>query len=975
MLGNSFLKVLGSLLLVASVGFVESCKDRNSGGRNVNTEPSNVTSDGTSSYAGLVSTSGSGYAACIGAGNSPSTCSQFPDRGTSVLGLPGYSAANNDNGYAACIRAGNSADSCSRFPDRGAAGGGGYAACIRAGNSPQSCSSFADRGPSVNQRYNSCVRNGQADAFCNQSPQSWYGVTSPTINTNNGYVACIGSGYTPNVCSQNQDRSLAYGRSGYAGCVLRGNLPAACSTNYDRGWSSNLYNSLMSTGVPLAVAFLQSIGIPALQYLQPFEVVGLGVASQTANTVTLSWFSAGGTSVSFVVARAFGKVPPANCRDGVDVAVVRPAAGAGIFSQLKFTSTGLSAGSSYSYRVCAQNGGGLLTSGITIQASTSAAAYAVNSAGGAVGGFTGDAKFVGGLGFASAIPVNTTFVVNPAPATVYRTVRYGNSSYVFDRLDGGRFYKLRMHFAEIVYNISGSRKFDVSVNGEKVISNLDIIASAGGKNIAYIREFNVPADQAGRIVVAFKGVVNTAVISGIEVIGTPIYEIGVPKFPATVASSSQFLSTASDELYVFGVSNNAKVRPWIGVSGTPTTQSFQFNRLVVGKAYALRVYPANVSSDLIWFQADVTSGQAMINNGAFYNSPIVGNFATASPWVIDFVAMTPSVTLKLSPGQVTDGTSLYFDYFDAIGYNVIPWVSYGQAGLGSSPLSADSSAEFTAVNPADSYPFAGGLLANIRPSIGYDGVSSTTQSFAFSSLQAGKTYTLRVFPASTTDTRTTWHADMPVLSGDVISGGTWKGSVSGFYPGANTPWVISFVPKTSTATITLSIDPKVAPLLAINTGGAANDLFSADVSFSGGLTFSSAAVVNTASAVSAAPMPIYQNVRYGNMSYALSGLKPAASYNVRLHFAEIFYNVANSRKFNVAINGSPVLTNFDVLVEAGGKNIAVVKEFTAQADGFGKIQVGFTNVLSTAIISGIEVYDVARPNTFLSFDYFDTFLR
>src|SRR5581483_12093975 len=61
-------------------------------------------------------------------------------------------------------------------------------------------------------------------------------------------------------------------------------------------------------------------------------------------------------------------------------------------------------------------------------------------------------------------------------------------------------------------------------------------------------------------------------------------------------------------------------------------------------------------------------------------------------------------------------------------------------------------------------------------------------------------------------------------------------------------------------------------------------------------------------------LPLYRSGRaglYGDFSYNV----PAAngSYNVTLHFAEIQYWNQGDRVFNVSINGSPVLTNFDIL--------------------------------------------------------------
>ncbi len=55
-----------------------------------------------------------------------------------------------------------------------------------------------------------------------------------------------------------------------------------------------------------------------------------------------------------------------------------------------------------------------------------------------------------------------------------------------------------------------------------------------------------------------------------------------------------------------------------------------------------------------------------------------------------------------------------------------------------------------------------------------------------------------------------------------------------------------------------------------------------------------------------------------------------------------------------AFNGTPVLTNFDIVAVAGAPNRAIVEEFTATADRGGHMAVQCTNVVDNAKVSGIE---------------------
>jgi len=51
---------------------------------------------------------------------------------------------------------------------------------------------------------------------------------------------------------------------------------------------------------------------------------------------------------------------------------------------------------------------------------------------------------------------------------------------------------------------------------------------------------------------------------------------------------------------------------------------------------------------------------------------------------------------------------------------------------------------------------------------------------------------------------------------------------------------------------------------------------------------------------------------------------------VRLHFNEFYWSHLRQRIFNVGINGTTVLSDFDILGQAGGQNKAIVEELGRQ---------------------------------------------
>jgi hypothetical protein len=129
----------------------------------------------------------------------------------------------------------------------------------------------------------------------------------------------------------------------------------------------------------------------------------------------------------------------------------------------------------------------------------------------------------------------------------------------------------------------------------------------------------------------------------------------------------------------------------------------------------------------------------------------------------------------------------------------------------------------------------------------------------------------------------------------------------------------------------------------------------ADVDFSGGSTINHANVIDLSSVTNPAPSAVYQTARIGNFTYTAPGFAAGSSHTVRLHFAETYFSTAGSRTFNVHINGSQVLTNFDILAVAGAKNKAIVQSFSANADGAGSYAIQFTSVVNNSLVSGIEI--------------------
>jgi fibronectin type 3 domain-containing protein len=153
-------------------------------------------------------------------------------------------------------------------------------------------------------------------------------------------------------------------------------------------------------------------------------------------------------------------------------------------------------------------------------------------------------------------------------------------------------------------------------------------------------------------------------------------------------------------------------------------------------------------------------------------------------------------------------------------------------------------------------------------------------------------------------------------------------------------------------------------IVAIAAGGPAQSNASGgDYSFvadedyvGGGDNGAITATINlTQPGANAAPMGVYQNGRAGVFTYTIPGLTAGSTYTVLLHFAETYFTAAGDREFDVAINGTTVLTNLDVYATIG-KDAALLETFTAAANSSGQIVIAFTaGAANQPLLMGLEI--------------------
>lgn len=161
-------------------------------------------------------------------------------------------------------------------------------------------------------------------------------------------------------------------------------------------------------------------------------------------------------------------------------------------------------------------------------------------------------------------------------------------------------------------------------------------------------------------------------------------------------------------------------------------------------------------------------------------------------------------------------------------------------------------------------------------------------------------------------------------------------------------------------------------LLAINAAGPAiaGSGFQAEYGYSSGTATVYPGAIDVSAVSSPAPEAVYQSERYGaSITYTFDGFTPATAYLVRLHFCENWWgvpgrggvaNTIGQRRFNVAINGTQRLSNFDIWATVGGSNKATVREFAVAANSSGELVVHLASVAGSpdvnALIQGLEIY-------------------
>ena len=153
-------------------------------------------------------------------------------------------------------------------------------------------------------------------------------------------------------------------------------------------------------------------------------------------------------------------------------------------------------------------------------------------------GFLADRNFAGGHESGTGNTVLVQGIAHAAPESVYQSERWGASTYTVkvSKPMAGHSYTVRLHFADTTYDAKGARRFNVAIGGVPRLTDFDIIAEAGGKDRALVKEFaGVAPNEKGNIVIDLtRGMADEPEIRGVEIVAAE----GEPSAEATPPQAS-----------------------------------------------------------------------------------------------------------------------------------------------------------------------------------------------------------------------------------------------------------------------------------------------------------------------------------------------------------------------------------------------------------------------------------------------------
>ncbi|WP_165699280.1 malectin domain-containing carbohydrate-binding protein [Hymenobacter jejuensis] len=541
-----------------------------------------------------------------------------------------------------------------------------------------------------------------------------------------------------------------------------------------------------------------------------------------------------------------------------------------------------------------------------------AARYRINAGGGALttslGAFAADQFYAPAPGSTYA---TSAAIAGTTDDALYQTERFGTNGvmgYALPVVNGT--YIVKLHFAELYWSAADQRVFDVSVEGNKVLTAYDIFRRVGA-NTATTESFPVTVSD-GTLNLDFSslntGGKDNPKVSAIEILSTtatappvanagPDQTITLPTSSVTLAGSGTAAGGGSIKSYA-----------WAQVSG-PATATF---------------------------------------SSSTAQNPTVSGLATAGTYVFSLVVTDnqdiPSpadqVQITVNPDPTGPPTAVYR-------------INAGGGALTTS-LGAFAADQAFSPSPGNTYATGAAIAGTTDDALYQTERFGTNGTFAYALPVANGTYTVKLHFAELY-----WNAAGQRVFDVSLEGNKVLTAYDIFQKvGANTAAVETFSTSVTDGVLNLDFtslnaggrdNPKVAAIeiLAgpgsnpaptayhLNAGGGALSTslgaFAADQAYApapGSTYATSAPIANTNDDA------LYQTERFGtNGTFAYALPIANGSYAVTLHFAELYWTAVGQRVFDVNLENAQVLTAYDIYKKVGA-NTATTETFTVSvADG------------------------------------------
>jgi beta-galactosidase len=733
----------------------------------------------------------------------------------------------------------------------------------------------------------------------------------------------------------------------------------------------------------------------------PSAPTGLTATATSPSTIGLTWNAA---------------TPPANCTIGAYNVYRSTTSGftpgtsslvANGLTSPAYSNTGLASNTTYYFVVEALDSDGSSLASAQSSATTPPADLVSIDAGSTTGAsnsnggdnpFVADEDYTGGTTYSvpNAITIPADLTTIAAPTAVYQSARQGAITYTIPGLTAGASYTVRLHFAELYFTAAGSREFNVAINGNTVLTNFDIYAAAGTNYTAVIEQYIATANSSGQIVIAFtNGTHDQPSINGLEVLGDSSVCSAVPSAPTGLTATASSSNIIGLSWTAANPPANCSINSYNVYSSTTSGFTPSSSNLVAsgvtgttysntGLAASTTYYYAVEAVDL--FGSSTASAQAGAETSAASSCnsvpPTGPTNLTATALSSSSISLSWNAAPANPPCTITSynvyrsTTSGFSPSSSNLVANGVTGTNYTNSGLAASTTyyyvveALDSYGSSAASSPASASTASGGASCTVAPSApaGLTAIASSPSVIGLSwtavTPPASCSISSYAIYGSTTSGFTPSSSNLITTTiGTTYSNTGLTASTTYYYKVEATDTDGSSVASTQASAETQAASGSTE-VIAIAAGGPAQSnsgggdySFVADEDFNGGgdNQVSTATINLTQPGANAAPIGVYQYGRAGISTYTIPGLTAGATYTVLLHFAETYFSAAGDRQFNVAINGTTVLTNLDIYGTVG-KNAALLETFNTSANANGQIVIAFTTgAANQPLVMGIEV--------------------